>query len=430
MSDHQQKESVNRRLLLVSLFIGTTIEWYDFLVFGFLGPVVFNQLFFPRLDPVAGTIAVFGIFWAGFLARPIGGIVFGHYGDRLGRKPVMIITLTMMGLATAAMGFLPTYDAIGVWAPVLVLVLRFLQGFALGGESTGAPVYIAESAPAQKRGLFASIIQSGGQAGIVLGTIATSLVVLLPRDLLLSWGWRIPFIVSLALALVAYYIRSKAEESPVFLKAQERRLQPYPLIGAFKKAPKALLIIFFCSIADSITPFFVGVFGINYAVETLHLERAPLLYAAAVSNFLGVLTFPLIGTISDRVGRRPVIATGLILMALYMLFAFFPLLKSGNPMLAYLALSLPVIFLSPIPFAVNGSFYAELFDEASYRFSGAAFARQLGTACGGGATPLIAASLLSGFNGNVTIVAIYYAAVCVIALIAVAVARETRARQM
>jgi MFS family permease len=415
--------------LLISLFIGTTIEWYDFLIYGFLAPVVFNTLFFPQFDPMTGTLAVYGLFAVGFLARPIGGVVFGHYGDRIGRKPIMIVTLSMMGLTTAALGLLPTFQTIGIWAPVAVLILRFAQGFALGGESTGAPVFVAESTAAGRRGFLTAIIQSGGQAGIVLGTVATSLIVMLPSESLLTWGWRIPFLLSLILAAVGYYIRSNTEESPSFLAAVEIPSRGFPIVNVIKREPKALIIVFFCSIADSITPFFIGVFGVNYAVQTLHMDRAPLLYAVAIGNFLGIFLYPIYGTVSDRIGRKPVIATGLVLMAAYMLFAFFPLLHAGG-ISAYIGLALPVILLSPIPFSVNGSFYAELFEDTSHRFSGAALSRQLGTAFGGGATPLIAASLVAASGGGVMWVVVYYGVVCAMSLCAVFWARETGKRSL
>ena len=211
--------SASHRRMLVSCFLGTTIEWYDFLVYGFLGPIAFNTLFFPSLSSLAGTIAVFGVFAVGFAARPLGGVFFAHFGDRVGRKPIMVSTLILMGASTTLMGLTPTYAQIGIAAPVILVALRFLQGFSLGGESAAGPLLAMESAPGNTRGFFAALVSSGAAAGTVLGALAAFAVGALPREQLLSWGWRLPFLASAPIFAISFYVRMKVEESPVFQRA-------------------------------------------------------------------------------------------------------------------------------------------------------------------------------------------------------------------
>jgi len=217
------------------LFLGTTIEWYDFLLYGFLAPLVFDRLFFPRLDPLIGTIAVFGVFAIGFAARPIGGLFFGHFGDRIGRKPIMVTTLTLMGAATTLIGLVPTHAQIGIAAPLILVCLRFVQGFALGGESAAGPLLAMESAPGHRRGLFAAIVATGAAAGTVLGALAAFAVGALPEEQLVSWGWRLPFLASAAIFAIGLYVRLKVAESPVF-EAAIASEQParVPLLSVLK----------------------------------------------------------------------------------------------------------------------------------------------------------------------------------------------------
>src|SRR5688572_23334803 len=226
----------SHRRMLVSCFLGTTIEWYDFLVYGFLAPLAFNTLFFPALSPLAGTIAVFGVFAVGFAARPLGGVFFAHYGDRIGRKPIMVSTLVLMGASTTAMGLTPTYAQIGIAAPVILTCLRFLQGFSLGGESAAGPLLAMESAPGNRRGLFAALVSAGAAAGTVLGALAVFVVGALPSEQLLSWGWRLPFIVSAPIFAVSFYVRMKVEESPAFQQAIARAApERVPLLAVLRR---------------------------------------------------------------------------------------------------------------------------------------------------------------------------------------------------
>lgn len=420
--------AANKRLL-VSCFFGTTIEWYDFLLYGFLAPLVFNRLFFPNVDPLVGTIAAFGVFAVGFGARPIGGLFFGHLGDRIGRKPIMVTTLTVMGVATVLIGLTPTYAAIGVAAPVILIILRFFQGFALGGESAAGPLLAMESAPQHRRGLFAAFVQSGAAAGTVLGSMAALAVGLLPEEQLLSWGWRLPFLASAVIFGIGLYVRLRVAESPVFQAAleKERALQ-VPLLEVLKARKKPALQVLFCAMAESSTFYFTAVFGLSYGLQTLGIANSVLLTGVVIGNVIGIFTNPLFGAWSDRVGRRPLIGGAYLLSALYVALVFFPLLGSLDSVLIVLAMAIPGAILQPLSLAVTGSFYPELFDDPRLRLSGVSLGRQFGTILGGGLMPLISTSLLAMSGGSLTIVIGYFVLVCVLAIIAVWSARETSAR--
>jgi MFS family permease len=298
--------SAPHRRMLVSCFLGTTIEWYDFLVYGFLAPLAFNGLFFPALSPLAGSIAVFGVFAVGFAARPLGGVFFAHFGDRIGRKPIMVSTLVLMGGSTTAMGLTPTYAQIGIAAPITLVCLRFLQGFSLGGESAAGPLLAMESAPGNTRGLFAALVSSGAAAGTVLGALAVFAVGALPREQLLAWGWRVPFLASALIFGISFYVRMKVEESEVFQRAIARKApERVPLLAVLKHCKAPTLQVLFCAMAESSTFYFTSVFGLSYGVQTLHLNNSLLLSGVAIGNAVGILTGPASGALSDRIGRRP-----------------------------------------------------------------------------------------------------------------------------
>lgn len=418
----------NRRML-VSCFLGTTIEWYDFLLYGFLASLVFNRLFFPSLEPLVGTIAALGVFAVGFAARPVGGLFFGHFGDRIGRKPIMVSTLTLMGIATTLIGLTPTYAQIGVAAPILLVSLRFLQGFALGGESAAGPLLAMESAPDHRRGLFAAFVQSGAAAGTVLGSLAALAVGMLPDDQLLSWGWRVPFLASAVIFGIGLYVRLKVAESPIFQAAiAGDRAERVPLIAVLKRRKIPTLQVLFCAMAESSTFYFTAVFGLAYGLQTLGISNSLLLAGVVIGNTIGILTNPLFGSLSDRVGRRPLIGAAYLLSALYVLLLFFPMLASTNAVVVVLAMAIPGAILQPMSLAVTGSFYPELFDDPRLRLSGVSLGRQFGTILGGGLMPMISASLLALSGGDLTWVIAYFVLICALALAAVISAKETSAR--
>jgi MFS family permease len=420
----------NRRMLL-SCFLGTTIEWYDFLLYGFLAPLVFDRLFFPRLDPLIGTIAVFGVFAVGFAARPLGGVFFAHFGDRIGRKPIMVSTLILMGVSTTAIGLVPTHAQIGIAAPVILVCLRFLQGFSLGGESAAGPLLAMESAPGGRRGLFAALVSSGAAAGTVLGALAATAVGALPDEQLVSWGWRLPFLASAVIFLIGLYVRLKVAESPIFEAAVERKApERIPVLTVLRQRKKPTLQVMLCAMAESSTFYFTSVFGLSYGLQTLKLNNGLLLAGVVIGNALGVLTNPAFGALSDRVGRRPLLIGSYFLAAVYVATIFFPMLATREPLIVILAMAIPGALLQPMSLAVTGSFYPERFDDARLRLSGVSLGRQLGTILGGGLMPMIAAWLLALAGGSLTLAIGYFAAVCALAVGAVMSAHETAHRAL
>jgi MFS family permease len=418
--------SASNRRMLVSCFLGTTIEWYDFLVYGFLAPLALNRLFFPSLSPLAGTIGGFGVFAVGFAARPLGGVVFAHFGDRIGRKPIMVSTLVMMGASTTAIGLIPTFASIGIAAPIILVCLRFLQGFSLGGESAAGPLLAMESAPGNTRGLFAALVSSGAAAGTVLGALAAFAVGTLPQEQLLAWGWRLPFVASALIFAVSFYVRMKVEESSAFQRAIGRAApERVPLLAVLKRCKVATLQVLFCAMAESSTFYFTSVFGLSYGIQTLGLGNGLLLSGVAIGNAIGILTNPAFGALSDRIGRRPLLAASYLLAAGYVLMVFFPLLRAKEPWVVILAMAIPGALLQPMSLAVTGSFYPERFADPRLRLSGVSLGRQLGTILGGGIMPMIAASLLAWSGGSLTWVLAYFAAVCILAVGAVVSSHET-----
>ncbi|HEX7080631.1 MAG TPA: MFS transporter [Gammaproteobacteria bacterium] len=428
MTTREAISGPNKRMLW-SCFIGTTMEWYDFLLYGFLAPLVFDRLFFPSLDPMIGTIAVLGVFAVGFAARPVGGLFFGHFGDRIGRKPIMVTTLVLMGTATTLIGLTPTYAQIGIAAPIILVSLRFIQGFALGGESGAGPLLAMESAPGHRRGLFAAFVQSGGAAGTVLGALAAFAVGALPDEQLVSWGWRLPFLASAVIFAVGLYVRLKVAESPIFQAAIERdKAERVPLLAVLRRRKIPALQVLFCAMAESSTFYFTAVFGLSYGLQTLGLPNGLLLGGVVLGNAIGIVTNPLFGGLSDRIGRRPLLGAAYSLAALYVLLVFFPMLGTASAPIIVLAMAIPGAILQPMSLSVTGSFYAELFDDPRLRLSGVSLGRQFGTILGGGLMPVISASLLAMSGGELGWVIAYFVLICVAAVGAVVTARETSAR--
>jgi len=426
LGDTATSTTAAHRRLLLSGFLGTTIEWYDFLIYGFLGPVVFNRLFFPQVGALSGTIAVFGIFAVGFAARPLGGLFFAHFGDRIGRKPIMVLTLVVAGVSTTAIGLIPTYAQMGISAAVVLTALRFFQGFALGGESSAGPVLAMESAPHGKRGVFAACVQSGAAAGTTLGAFAAFLVSALPENAMLSWGWRVPFIASAVIFAVGFYVRMKVDESPVFRSAvAHKQPERVPLMAVLRRCKKPALLVLMCALAESATFYFTSIFGVSYGIQTLHLSREWLLGGVVLGNVIGMFTNPMFGAISDRIGRRTLLSSSYSLSALYVLLLFFPMLRTANAAIVVIAMTIPGAILQPMSLAVSGAFYAELFDDARLRFSGVSLGRQFGTILGGGIMPMISASLLAMSGGDLRWVIAYFVIICVIAFSATRIAHET-----
>src|SRR5262245_27312496 len=330
---------IQRRRVGWSAFLGTTIEYYDFTLYGLMGPVVFGKLFFPQSDPTTALIAVLAIYAVGFFGRPIGGFIFSHYGDRLGRKPMMIISMSVMGVASTAMGLLPSYASIRVLEPILLLVLRTIQGFALGGESAGANVLSTEVAPDGRRGFFTGLVTSGIFVAWLLAVGASTAVSYLAPEDLAAWGWRLPFLASFILVLIGLWMRIKIEESAVFVRAINRKAPArVPFLELMRTHWRPWVRVLLAAMAESSSGFFFLVFGFSYAIAQLKSPPTTLFQSLLIGNTIGLLLAPMFGALSDRIGRRVTLSAAYIIAAIYTATAFFPMLESGNTLLVYLAM--------------------------------------------------------------------------------------------
>ncbi|MCG5212796.1 MFS transporter [Streptosporangium sp. KLBMP 9127] len=383
-------------------FAGALMEWYDFFVFGTAAALVLGKLFFPGEDPALATISAFATYGVGFLARPLGGIVFGHFGDRVGRKKTLIATLSIVGASTFLIGLLPTYDAIGVWAPALLVLLRLLQGFGLGGEYGGAALMTVEHAPRHRRGFWGSIPQAAASTGIMLATGIFALVTQLPDEQLYSWGWRVPFLISAVLLIVGLFIRAKVAETPAFEELKRAgTVAKKPLYEVFKD-PRTIGLTFGARIAEAVSSNVGNAFAISYISTQLMVAKSVPLNGMLVASALGIVATPIFGAMTDRFGRRPIYLAGAIFVTLAA-FPFFMLLNTTSEALIWLALITMYIFGPTLMFAGQATFFTELFGR-NVRYTGLSIAYQ-GSAVVGGLTPLIAAFLLTSAGGTPWLVA-------------------------
>lgn len=414
-----------RRRILIAGTIGTTIEWYDFFLYGLIAPIVFDKLFFPKFDQLTATLAVFATFAVGFLARPLGGLVFGHFGDRIGRKSVLLVTLLIMGLSTMLIGLLPTYADVGVLATLALLLLRFLQGFALGGESTAASLMAIETAPGDRRGLAAAIIQAAGPLGVVLASLAAMAITQLSEPDLLSWGWRVPFLISGVLVGIGIYIRLRIEESSTFRQAAVRSetTAKIPALEALKSHPKPILAVLVAEMAQTSFFYLTAIFTLSFATRQLGVSKEVMTQAVLLANVVALFVMPIIGSWSDRTGRKRLFQAGLVLAALSML-AFYSLLATQNTILVMGAVIVTAGIIHPLMFSTEGSYFPELF-PTRIRFSGVSIGKQMGTVLGGGLAPLIATALYAATGSTWSIVA-YYVVIAIAAALALRFVRETK----
>ncbi len=410
-------------------FMGSLLEWYDFYLFGTAAALVFGPLFFPNSSPAAGTLAAFATFAIGFIARPIGAVLFGHVGDRIGRKYALLATALLMGAGTFLIGLLPTYESIGVWAPILLVVLRLAQGLGIGGEWGGAALIALEHAPRGWRGLIGTFPQMGTPIGLLLSTGAFALsVTTLSNATVMAWGWRIPFLLSIVFMIPALYVRSHVEESPVFRKAADafarnRERQAIPVVDLFRHHRRNLLLATGARLADAATFNVINVFGIAYASRQLGVSRELMLSGFVIAAAAEVVLLPLIGALSDRIGRKPVYLAGVAFSGLF-IFAYFPLLQQGSPVAVWLATTLSLAVGTSLMYSIQSSFFSELF-STSVRYTGISVAYQLSALVAGAPTPLIAAALVSWAGGAWWPVAVYLMAVCAISFLCVCLAAET-----
>jgi len=414
---------VELRRVVTGALVGTALEWYDFFIYGTAAALVFNVLFFPQADPAVGTLTAFATFGVGFVFRPLGGILFGHIGDRIGRRETLIITTLVMGVSTGVIGLLPTYESIGAWAPALLVLMRVLQGLGAGAEFGGASTLLAEHAPPARRGYYTSYAQTGVQIGLVLATVAFLLVGLLPEEQLLSWGWRVPFLVSFALIGISLYVRLRVEESPVFrAMAAQRRVVKLPVLETLRSYPRNLLIGVGAHIADTAAVYLFATFTVSYATGTLDIPRGTVLTGVILFGLVVIVLQPVYGALSDRIGRKPLNVFSVVFLAAF-IYPFFLLLRTEQPVLVVLALVVATALGVAPMIAVQPAFYAELFG-ARVRYSGFATSREVGAALAG-FTPLLAAAMLTE-DGAPWWIAAYMVALCAVSLVAFLAAPEMK----
>ncbi|WP_225804619.1 MFS transporter [Streptomyces sp. NK15101] len=416
-----------RRVALSSL-LGTVIEYYDFLLYGTMAALVFGELFFPESDPAVGTIAAFGTLAAGYVARPLGGAVFGHFGDRLGRKSMLVLTMALMGVASFLIGVLPTYGTIGVAAPVLLVLFRVVQGVAIGGEWAGATLMVVEHADPRRRGLWSGVMQMGSPIGFLLSTVAVTLASLLPRASFLSWGWRVPFLFSAVLLGIGLYVRVSVTESPLFRQAARERgtgaASGVPLAQVLRR-PRNLVLACAVGIGPFALTALISTFMLTYATA-IGYATSEVMTGLLFTSVTGLVSIPLFSALSDRVGRRAVVlagAAGVVLLA----FPVYALVDARSPALLILGMVLGQVVQSAM-YAPLGPLLSEMFGTR-VRYTGASLGYQLAALIGGGLTPVFAGGLLSGDARSAPLAVL--AVVCgLVTALAVRRTAETRGRDL
>jgi MHS family shikimate/dehydroshikimate transporter-like MFS transporter len=404
--------------------IGTIVEWYDFIIYGTAAALVFNQLFFPNVDARIGTLAALGSFAVGFLARPVGGAIFGHFGDRLGRKSMLMITMVLMGLSTTAIGLLPTYAQVGIWAPAMLIFLRVLQGIALGGEWGGASLMVLEHAPQNRRGFYGGLVQVGFPIGLVSASAVFSLVSMLPDIDFKTWGWRIPFLISVLLVGIGLFVRARLPETPVFEHIKQRdQIVRSPFFEMIFKNPRSFLVAVGLKLSEVSWVYMLTVFVVVHATTKLGLSKSLMLNAISLAALVELFTIPLFGYLSDLYGRRALYFAG-VLFTIIFAFPLFWLLNMGSPEIVILTVVIALNFGHGLMFAPESAYFPELFG-ANVRYSGASLGFQVSAAIGGGFAPIIAAAL-AAYLGGTAGVSIMLILLALITLVATLFARETK----
>lgn len=415
------------RTVIASSYLGSTIEYYDFLLYATAAAVVFPKVFFSGMDDWVGVVASYGTFAAGYVARPLGGVIFGHFGDKLGRKGMLIVSMLVMGLASALIGLVPGASVAGPWGAVMLVVLRVFQGIAVGGEWGGAALMALEHSESGKRGFAASFVNAGAPSGAVLGTLIMGVFSALPNSQFLAWGWRVPFLLSFVLLGVGMFVRLKVSESPIFKAAieQERitaETKPaIPLLQVLCR-PKTLIFTMLAGAAGFALQVVLATFAVTFAVAK-GADRQGVLYAFAAASFISIAFVVLGGRLSDKLGRRPVMIGGLVLFIAY-LVPMFQLLSSNNIVLIFVAFTLGLMIHSTL-FGPLAAFVSEQFGTTS-RYTGASLGYQLATLIGAGFTPGIVAQIFKDSGQNTGSVVLYLAAMSVVSIIFILLTRESK----
>ncbi|CAH5621309.1 MHS family MFS transporter [Enterobacter mori] len=420
MTQHESTTTVlrkNKKVLIASL-TGSSIEWFDYFLYGTAAALVFNKIFFPMVDPVIGLILSYLSFSLTFFIRPIGGVLFAHIGDRIGRKKTLVLTLSLMGGATVTIGLLPTYDMIGMWAPALLILMRIIQGMGIGGEWGGALLLAYEYAPEKRKGFFGSIPQAGVTIGMLMATFIVSLMTLFSEEDFLSWGWRIPFLLSSILVLIGLWIRKDIDETPDFQKVkQSGQVAKAPLRDTLKHHWREVLIAAGLKVVET-APFYIfSTFVVSYATTTLTYQKSQALEAVTLGALVATIMIPLMGLLSDKIGRQRMYAVSVLVLGLFIV-PWFMLLNTGTTWGIVLATVIAFgVLWAPVT-AVLGTLCSEIF-SANVRYTGITLGYQLGAALAGGTAPLIATGLLAKYDGDWVPVAWYLAVTVVISLIAI-----------
>ena len=418
------------RMVALGSFVGTTIEWYDFFLYGTAAALVFSPLFFPDVSPAIGLIAAFGTYAVGFLARPLGGVVAGHIGDRVGRKAMLVASLLIMGASTTLIGVLPTHASIGIWAPILLLVLRLVQGFGVGGEWGGAALMSVESAPSNRRGFYGSFTQIGVSAGMLLAVGAFSIArTVLDEEAFLAWGWRIPFLISGLLVFIGLLIRIGLSEPEKFAEMKQNdTIADRPVVELFRNERRAVYLTTGMRLSQNAIYYLYTVFGIAYIARSLGSATSVGLNSVLVASAIGLVSVPIWAAMSDKVGRRPLYLFGAITSALF-IGPFFLLADTGNPVLITLAMVIGLNFFHDAMYGPQAAFFSEMF-STGVRYSGASVGYQIGSVFAGGFSPLIATSLLAAGNGSPWLVVGYFTILSVITAVCAYLAPETNKKDI
>lgn len=420
MTQHESTTTVlrkNKKVLIASL-TGSSIEWFDYFLYGTAAALVFNKIFFPMVDPVIGLILSYLSFSLTFFIRPIGGVLFAHIGDRIGRKKTLVLTLSLMGGATVMIGLLPTYDMIGMWAPALLILMRIIQGMGIGGEWGGALLLAYEYAPEKRKGFFGSIPQAGVTIGMLMATFIVSLMTLFSEEDFLSWGWRIPFLLSSVLVLLGLWIRKDIDETPDFQKVKKSgQVAKAPLRDTLKHHWREVLIAAGLKVVET-APFYIfSTFVVSYATTTLTYQKSQALEAVTLGALVATIMIPLMGLLSDRVGRQRMYSVSVFVLGLFIV-PWFMLLNTGTTWGIMLATVIAFgVLWAPVT-AVLGTLCSEIF-SANVRYTGITLGYQLGAALAGGTAPLIATGLLAKYDGDWVPVAWYLGVTVAISLVAI-----------